>query len=80
MSAPKENTTEKRIDALQQELMDVQLRYQREIERLERDNKELKKQILLNKHSRSKNKQIKVFPLIFPKLYSYNTLNILTLT
>ncbi|XP_014281304.1 dynamin-like GTPase OPA1, mitochondrial isoform X2 [Halyomorpha halys] len=58
--ASTENTTNnKRIDALQQELMDVQLRYQREIERLERDNKELKKQILLNKHSRSKTKQIK---------------------
>ena len=56
-----ENSVDKRIDALQQELMDVQLRYQREIERLERDNKELKKQILLNKHSRSINKQIKVY-------------------
>ncbi|GFO36429.1 dynamin-like 120 kda protein, mitochondrial [Plakobranchus ocellatus] len=32
---------------IQEEVMDIQLRYQREIERLEKDNRELRKQLLL---------------------------------
>lgn len=55
------DNAEKRVESLQQELIEVQLKYQKEIERLEKDNKELKKQILLNKSSKIKHKQIKVF-------------------
>ncbi|XP_073976577.1 opa1 mitochondrial dynamin like GTPase isoform X7 [Rhodnius prolixus] len=53
------DNAEKRVESLQQELIEVQLKYQKEIERLEKDNKELKKQILLNKSSKIKHKQIK---------------------
>ncbi|KAK9501129.1 hypothetical protein O3M35_002231 [Rhynocoris fuscipes] len=58
-TATAEDSSEKRVESLQQELIEVQLKYQKEIERLERDNKELKKQILLNKSAKTKHKQIK---------------------
>lgn len=38
-----------RITRLQEELMNIQLKYQRELEKIEKDNKELKKQLLLQK-------------------------------
>lgn len=45
---------------MQDELMQMQLKYQREIERLERENKELRKQILLRGSQKFNNKKIKV--------------------
>lgn len=45
---------------MQDELMQMQLKYQREIERLERENKELRKQILLRGNQKFNNKKIKV--------------------
>lgn len=40
--------------------MQIQLRYQRELERLERENKELRKQMLLRGSQKMSNKKIKV--------------------
>ncbi|XP_014242997.1 dynamin-like 120 kDa protein, mitochondrial isoform X3 [Cimex lectularius] len=54
-----QDSPEKRVERLKQELIEVQLKYQKEIEKLEKDNKELKKQILLNKSSKVSRKQIK---------------------
>lgn len=48
------------MNAMQDELMQMQLKYQREIERLERENKELRKQILLRGNQKFNNKKIKV--------------------
>ena len=38
---------QQKIEKMQDELMKVQLKYQKELEKLERDNKELRKQLLL---------------------------------
>lgn len=38
-----------RIARLQEEVMNIQLKYQKELEKYEKDNKELKKQLLLQK-------------------------------
>lgn len=38
-----------RIARLQEEVMNIQLKYQKELEKFEKDNKELKKQLLLQK-------------------------------
>lgn len=45
---------------MQEEVMQIQLRYQRELERLERENKELRKQMLLRGSQKMSNKKIKV--------------------
>ncbi|KAF6208887.1 hypothetical protein GE061_014629 [Apolygus lucorum] len=55
----KDKGNENEADMLRHELIEVQLKYQKEIERLEKDNKELKKQLLLSKSSRTHHKQIK---------------------
>ncbi|KAG7212237.1 hypothetical protein KM043_012568 [Ampulex compressa] len=52
-------TSQERLDAMQEELMQMQLKYQRELERLERENKELRKQMLLRGHQKLSNKKIK---------------------
>jgi len=53
-------SSQQRMNAMQDELMQMQLKYQREIERLERENKELRKQILLRGNQKFTNKKIKV--------------------
>ncbi|XP_020283236.1 dynamin-like 120 kDa protein, mitochondrial isoform X5 [Pseudomyrmex gracilis] len=52
-------SSQQRMDAMQDEVMQIQLKYQREIERLERENKELRKQILLRGSQKFSNKKIK---------------------
>jgi optic atrophy protein 1 len=42
-------TDKERITRLQEEVMNIQLKYQKELERYEKDNKELKKQLLLQR-------------------------------
>ena len=49
-----------RLNKLQQEMIDAQVRYQREIERLEKDNRELKKQLLLKDQRNGKKRKMKV--------------------
>lgn len=59
-------TDKERIVRLQEELMNIQLKYQKELEKFEKDNKELKKQLLLQKEKLrgGKVRKIKVnFPL-----------------
>lgn len=50
---------QKKIEKMQDELMKVQLKYQKELEKLERDNKELRKQLLLKGTSTATNRKIK---------------------
>ncbi|KAL6430886.1 hypothetical protein ACFW04_006997 [Cataglyphis niger] len=52
-------SSQQRMSAMQDELMQMQLKYQREIERLEKENKELRKQILLRGNQKFTNKKIK---------------------
>ncbi|XP_011259398.1 dynamin-like 120 kDa protein, mitochondrial isoform X2 [Camponotus floridanus] len=52
-------SSQQRMNAMQDELMQIQLKYQREIERLERENKELRKQILLRGNQKFNTKKIK---------------------
>ena len=42
------------------EVMKIQLKYQHELERLERENKELRKQMLLRGNFKQSNRKIKV--------------------
>ncbi|KMQ99191.1 dynamin-like mitochondrial protein [Lasius niger] len=58
-STEEEQSSQQRMNAMQDELMQMQLKYQREIERLERENKELRKQILLRGNQKFNNKKIK---------------------
>jgi cell division septum initiation protein DivIVA len=53
-------TVQQRLDHLQDELMKVQIKYQRELERLERENKELRKQLLLYRANKATSKTVKV--------------------
>lgn len=48
------------MDAMQDELMQMQMKYQRELERLERENKELRKQMLLRGNQKINSRKIKV--------------------
>lgn len=52
--------SQERLNAMQEEVMQTQLKYQRELERLERENKELRKQMLLRGNQKMSNKKIKV--------------------
>ncbi|XP_067659659.1 dynamin-like GTPase OPA1, mitochondrial isoform X2 [Haliotis asinina] len=49
----------KRLERVQGEMMEVQLRYQKEIERLEKDNRELRKQLLLREQKSGKKRVMK---------------------
>lgn len=55
--------SQERLSAMQEEVMQIQSKYQRELERLERENKELRKQMLLRGNQKMSNKKIKVFKL-----------------
>lgn len=48
------------MDAMQEEMMQTQMKYQRELERLERENKELRKQMLLRGNQKVHSRKIKV--------------------
>ncbi|CAK9818538.1 Dynamin-like 120 kDa protein, mitochondrial [Anthophora plagiata] len=55
----KHQKSQERLNAMQEEVMQIQLRYQRELERLERENRELRKQMLLRGKQNISNKKIK---------------------
>ncbi|KAK0176797.1 hypothetical protein PV328_000902 [Microctonus aethiopoides] len=55
----KSQSSQQRMDAMQDELMQMQMKYQRELERLERENKELRKQMLLRGNQKINSRKIK---------------------
>ncbi|XP_043280094.1 dynamin-like 120 kDa protein, mitochondrial isoform X2 [Venturia canescens] len=55
----KSQAAQQRLDSMQDEVMQIQLKYQRELERLERENKELRKQMLLRGNQKINNRKIK---------------------
>ncbi|XP_078044320.1 opa1 mitochondrial dynamin like GTPase isoform X2 [Augochlora pura] len=55
----KAKNSQERLNAMQEEIMQMQLKYQRELERLERENKELRKQMLLRGNHKLRNRKIK---------------------
>lgn len=62
-------SSQQRLDAMHDEVMQIQLKYQRELERLERENKELRKQMLLRGNFKQPNRKIKV--TIVSTIYIY---------
>ncbi|XP_043229771.1 dynamin-like 120 kDa protein, mitochondrial isoform X2 [Amphibalanus amphitrite] len=67
-----------KLDALQRELAEVQLKYQRELERVERDNKELRKRLLLRAtetvaHRKIKKSLIDMYSEVLDELSDYDS-------
>lgn len=58
----KQDAMQKQIEALQTEIMNVQIKYQKELEKLEKENRELRQQYLIIKTNRKTTlgKKIKV--------------------
>ncbi|KAJ4443729.1 hypothetical protein ANN_05507 [Periplaneta americana] len=52
-------TLQQRIDQLQNELIQMQIKYQKEMERLEKENRELRKQLLLRGSNKIASKKVK---------------------
>lgn len=50
----KESEDKKRIEQIQEEMMQIQMRYQKEVDRLEAENKDLRKQLLLKEEKTGK--------------------------
>jgi len=48
------------IEISQQEIIEIQLRYQKELEKLEKENKELRKILLLAKNHKMNMRKVKV--------------------
>ena len=55
----KNEALQRKLESTQEELMRTQIRYQKEIEKLENQNKELKKQLLLRGNPSEKSRKIK---------------------
>lgn len=70
-SRKKYDALQNQVEALQTEIMNVQIKYQKELEKLEKENRELRQQYLLMKTNRKSmfGKKIKVPPCI---LISYH--------
>uniref|UniRef100_A0A6M2DDH7 Dynamin-like GTPase OPA1, mitochondrial n=1 Tax=Xenopsylla cheopis TaxID=163159 RepID=A0A6M2DDH7_XENCH len=75
----KYETAQQRLEALQDEVIAVQIKYQRELERLERENKELRKQNLILKSNRKtglkkiKKSLIDMYSEVLDELADYDT-------
>lgn len=72
-------TDKERLERLQEEVMNIQLKYQKELEKFEKENKELKKQLLLQREKLrgGKIRKIKVRMSIFDTrffLLNYNVM------
>ncbi|XP_052129749.1 dynamin-like 120 kDa protein, mitochondrial isoform X3 [Frankliniella occidentalis] len=70
-------TSQQRLEAMQSELIAIQLKYQKELERLEKENKELRRQILL-KGSKVDTKKLKkslidMYSEVLDELSDYDT-------
>ncbi|XP_025080779.1 dynamin-like 120 kDa protein, mitochondrial isoform X2 [Pomacea canaliculata] len=55
----KPSDDKRRLEQVQQEMMEIQMRYQKEIERLEKDNRELRKQLILREQRTGKRRVMK---------------------
>lgn len=71
-SRKKHETMQKQVEALQTEIMNVQIKYQKELEKLEKENRELRQQYLIIKTNRKTTvgKKIKVrYNILIPFLF-----------
>lgn len=68
-------TDKERITRLQEELMNIQLKYQKELEKYEKDNKELKKTLLLQKEKLRGGKVRKIKVLTRQEVYLWVKFN-----